>query len=404
MERVIKVKEIYTVDRISNTNSKAWVTILNTVDLTTPVLLDFAGIDLISPWTNLDFKKILSNENVHIKVYNSAKVAQTLEMMCIIDGLKSGRIENEDIVQKAEISKEQLKINKMAGELQSYFETDDKGIHALHIYKRFNQLGSVNTVNYIEEALKIYCEKHGLKEVDLVTKNIFIQDNIVEMLSKLIVKFSRVYGINLSIDSTDDEVAKKLKLFVHNQINKQYDVESREETFRNELKLGTVGLLVRYKKSTAVDTFGRQGNGVPVSCRLSIYVGLVRNQNTGVLGAKFRTFDKNFLYTRTHWGLEHDGEILERLHEDTVVVDLNEIGLKSLFLGSRYHFMLPLQQSHSETITMYGIDENGSTTRTRMTIPERAKAVFDDFNINYNKEELDKAIEDTRKYLDSIEL
>lgn len=399
--RIVKVKDIYKVDRISNTNSKAWLAVLEQVDLTSPVILDFDGIDLVSPWTNLDFKKLLSNENVHLRIYNAEKTAQTINMMCVLDGIKTSRIENINVIIEDEIPKAQLKIMKMGEELQTYFNTDGE-IPRLEICRRFSQIGSVNTVNYIKEAINIFCKKHGVNQVILATNDIFIQDNIVDLLASLILEFGHKQ-IKLSIDSENDDIIKRLKLCLHNQINKKYDSDSREESFRMELKPGTVGLLTRYKRSKALDSFGRQGNGVPVSCRVSIYMGLVKNQNTGRVSAKFRTFDKNTLFTRTHWGLEHDGELLERLVEDTVVIDLMDVGLKGLFLGTQYHFMLPYQKEPSETVTMYDVDGDGKTVRVKMTIPERAKAVFDDFSISYNKEELNRAIVDTRRYLDSIE-
>ena len=48
---------------------------------------------------------------------------------------------------------------------------------------------------------------------------------------------------------------------------------------------------------------------------------------------------------------------------------------------------------------MYGTNEAGSVVGTVMTIPERAKAVFDDFGVEYDHESLDKYIEETRDIL-----
>ena len=60
--------------------------------------------------------------------------------------------------------------------------------------------------------------------------------------------------------------------------------------------------------------------------------------------------------------------------------------------------MLPIQKSASETMTMYSI-RNGSVTGRKVTIPERIKAVFDDFGIKYDKDKLNYAIAETRKYV-----
>ena len=397
--RIIKVKEVYAVDRISNSNSKPWLLLQDMIDPSEEVLLDFQGIDLVSPWTNLDFRKLMTNSNVNLRLYNLPKEAKAIEVMCIIDGIKTNRVENVVPVVPVKLTKEQLKVIKMGEELQQYFEIVN-GVPSLMIFKRFSQIGSYNTVDYAKEAVRLYCEKHNVKDVDIVTNNMLIQDNMIERFAKDIVNLRNKEGINLSISSTNEDVVKKLKLFIHNQVNEKYDIRGRLDIFKRELKPGTVGMLTKYKFSRAKDAFGRQGKGVPVSCRVCIYMGLV-NTN-GTVCAKFRTFDKNYFYTRTHWSLEHDGEIPKKLVESTVLVELMDIGLKNIFLGSQYHFMLPSQRSESESILMYSLNENGSVVRNRLTIPERAKVVFDDYDIKYNVEELDKAILDTKRYLESV--
>lgn len=54
----------------------------------------------------------------------------------------------------------------------------------------------------------------------------------------------------------------------------------------------------------------------------------------------------------------------------------------------------------SDSMTMFGIDpDTGNVTRSVLTIPERIKAVFDDFDVKYDKVALSQSIEDTRAYL-----
>ena len=84
-------------------------------------------------------------------------------------------------------------------------------------------------------------------------------------------------------------------------------------------------------------------------------------------------------------------------------IPMSEIGLCDKFLGSKTHFILPVQQSASESQkVIVDIDDDGRNVTKLCTIPERMREVFDSWGIKYDVESLEKAIEDTKKQLSNM--
>ena len=160
------------------------------------------------------------------------------------------------------------------------------------------------------------------------------------------------------------------------------------------------GMLIKYKKSKALDDFGREGKGEVVSSRIAIYRGL-KQSKTGQPVAMIEVFNNNYFYTIEHWMVEHDYEEPTSLHSETLEIGLDELGVCDMFLGSKYHFLLPVQQNESETqVVIKEVDENGKNVKVRCTIPERMKIVFDSWGVKYNEESLDEAIKNTKEFLE----
>jgi hypothetical protein len=166
------------------------------------------------------------------------------------------------------------------------------------------------------------------------------------------------------------------------------------------VKQNTPGMLIKYKKSKALDEFGREGKGEVVSSRIAIFRTIYQD-SSGHAIAKIETFNSNYFYTKEHWMVEHDGEVPSSLHSEVIEAEMTEIGLGDLFLGSKYHFILPIQQDESESqVVIESIDEDGRNIKKKCTIPERMKLVFDSWGIEYNEESLNKSIEETKKSLE----
>lgn len=398
--KTINVREVYTVDTISKTNEKAWSTLIALVENEQEdIMFDFKGIEVAEPWTNDKFKEFVGNEHVHMKLYSSQRTVNTIEMTCMLGGLKTGRFFNEDIVAPPTLSREDKKAMEIAGQLQEYFvkdtENEDTGI--FQIYKRFDQIGSINTVDYIEKAIIKYFNETGYKNIVLDTNNIFIQKNILELFANVIGRTLSL-GINLNVLSKDKEVMSKIALYQHLAANKNLKINDKYEIAKKQIPHKMVGMLTKYRGSKAVDEFGRHGNGEAISCRVAIFNGFTKNSNNAVC-MKFTTYNGNAFYTQEHWALENDGEELSKMMTEELTIPLSEIGLIDKFLGSKYHFSMPIQYDSADSDTIYSLDGEGKVVNTRVTIPMRIKVVLDSWGIEYNEECLNGAIEETERVL-----
>ena len=98
-------------------------------------------------------------------------------------------------------------------------------------------------------------------------------------------------------------------------------------------------------------------------------------------------------------GLENDGQILESLDVENLLIPIDDVGILDKFMGSRFHFAEPLQYEKEDSITLFDIGNDGKVVRVNATIPIRIKLVLDDWGIRYNKERLEHAIQETNKIL-----
>ena len=186
-------------------------------------------------------------------------------------------------------------------------------------------------------------------------------------------------------------------------IGKQtYTSKEKFDIMRSRLKVNHVGILTKYKDGRAKDEFGRSGKGEKISVRIALFKGFTRDTNDEIL-AHFQSYNNNYFYTHDHWYLEHDGEELNDLIYDDVYVKIDDLGIYNDFVGARYHFSSAVQYRPEGSVTMYHMesisDTKSSVVGERYTIPERIKAVFDDFGVDYDQESLDAYIESTRKIL-----
>lgn len=204
-------------------------------------------------------------------------------------------------------------------------------------------------------------------------------------------------GVTVTIHSDDEEVMNKVNIYQTLSSNKSMSVSDKLNIIKSKLSVGKVGMLIKYKDSKATDEFGRKGRGKPISCRVAIFGGLKLVDKTPTIS--IRTFNGNTFFTSTHWSLEHDNAILRNLDYTDELIPIDQFGMYNDFLGSRYHFIAPIQTRKEDTITMYGLNEQGKVTHDKVTIPERIKLVLDDWEIKYDAESLDRCIKETKEIL-----
>lgn len=391
----IVVREVYKVDTISKDNENAWNVLTGIMDEEDgKVLFDFKGITLVEPWTNMAFRKFISNDRVYMRLYSSRKIAETIELACELGGMKKGRFVNIDVEVPVKITAEEKKILNIANKFQEHI-IKDGGKAVFNIYEEMDQIGVVETVNYIKKAIELFLDNNqDVREFQLNTGKISIQTSIIESILEMFNDINDTYGdVNLEITSTDDDVNNKVKLYKNVMMNRTITKEEKYRIIKKELKYKMVGMLTRFKTSKSVDEFGRYGEGIPICCRVAIFEGIVDDL------VVFRTFHGNSFYTLTHWMLQNDGEKLRELHDSIVEIPIDELGITNKFIGSNYHFNMPIQRDKKDYDIIYDIDENGKVLYNKVTIPERIQRVLDSWREEYNKEELMKAIEYTKEIL-----
>lgn len=404
----ILMRSLYPVDMVSKGNSKPWTIIMDYMEKNgkdTDVLFDFKGILLYPPTSDMEFRKMMLNEHIYLRIWNNVSLAEDIDRLCLLDGVKSGRVDSQQIKVKKPKSDEEKRIECMAKELQKYFVKKSDTISILEVYRRYDQLVMENTIKYIMEAIKLYTDNNqSVRSIVIDTGNIVVQTSIIEKLANmekvLMMDFQR--NISIEIESKNKEILRKLAIY--NEIgNKNISPEEKLDYIRNMLVPGKVGLLMRYRDSKAVDEFGRKGRGEVVSNRIAIYRGLKRYGNNTNIVLSFTTFNKLTFCTKEHWYLENDNEILKRMDTDTVDVTLEQFGMYNKFLGSKYYFGAPIQPTddNDENTTLYSIDtDTGRLLSKDYTIPELIKAVFDDWDIEYNKEEIQYYIDESKRLIE----
>jgi hypothetical protein len=394
-----KLKELYCVDTISQ--DKGWKKVQEALGgLQDDIMIDFENINVVDPWQCIEFKQLLRNEHVFMRFINNDSIVNRIKMMCIIDGLDESRIINVTKEVPKEKTPEEKKVERYGSGLIPYFEMGEDGVATLDLAKKYDQIQSSSTMDYVDFAIREIHKDNGIKSFVLRVGSLVILENVLQAIAHMMVEYNSE-GFEMLVDCDDEETRKKLGLFIHITTNNKYNELERKKAIQNNLRRGTAGMLIKYKKSKALDDFGRQGKGEVVSSRIAIFRSIKADQKTGHPMAVIESYNNNYFYTPQHWMIEHDGEEPTKLHMDTLEIPLDEIGFCDMFLGSKYHFILPIQHDEAENqVVIKDFDEEGRNIKVKCTIPERMKLVFDAWHVDYDGQALDEAIKTTKDYLE----
>lgn len=442
--KVVRVKDWCDIDNL--TQDSSWVDIYEhikkEVKQDEKVMLDFKGISVIEPWTLDTFGKILKMDNIYFRFTSYNKESLTnfvnrIKMKCVIEGLLVDRIDMVYIEPAKVKTKAEIKIEKGGNDIINRFIINGEEA-VFDITQYIDQIGSVDTVYSLEYAMRKLNENCDVNDFKILTKRMFIQDNIIEMLAKLILKLEDE-GITLQIDTEIEATAKKLGLFVYTASNESYTFEKKFKAF-SEMPLNMAGLLVKYKNSRAVDEFGRSGKGQIVSNRIAIFRGLciklgfnevqiikkVHKIEDGqayvdIEGPKGKdvtkwvdmssiqvcidSYHNDTFVTHAEWETYHDGEMTDdkgnevtELPKTRVIEDIDNVGLMNKFLGKRFHFIRATQKSKADNrMIITKINEAGNCVREEVTIPERIKIVLQDWGEKVHIE-LERDIYESKKF------
>lgn len=427
--RTLKLKDFVKFTTISQNSS--WEVVYNVVKENVheneEVEIDMTGIQIHKPCStsNTFFDKLLEMSNIHFALTSTDKeyleqIQKSVEMKCILDKYKRNRVRVTAIEVPKKLSKEEMAIEKMAMTLLPMFNTDGDTVMFKYPYSNITGSTSINAIS--KDIFKIHGDT-GKSKFLIDVSNVNIMANAIEAMAKNIVELDKA-GIELSFDITNEEYISKLKLFIHSMVNAQKTITDRVQDICN-IKVGTAGILIKYKHSNATDDFGRHGKGQAMYSKIAVFRGIsefhgssrtsekleptlvggvLRDKNgievpLGALTVEFDVYSDSTFLTMEGWLSEFDGEMklngkdVNELPHERVRCNIDELGLFSEFLGSCYHFLRPVQRSEGESrVTIVGINDGGYNIKKKLTLPERIKAVFDSWGVEYNKEELNKDI------------
>lgn len=379
---------------ISKNNNKVWETLSNIMASkgeNDTVLFDFKGMDLIEPWANIEFQTFIKDERVYMKMYSSEKEANTINQLCKIAGVKSGRCYNEGIYVEARPSSEEKKLKRYI----TRFKTNTEIVDGLLVFDYIYDCVSEKIV--IDALKRIIDEQSDLKGVILKFGYAEVHGTMFKPLSDFYLELKSKYD-TVEFEFEDVDARGKLNTLITTHAASEMTEGERIKLFEKLVKKDQVGVLTLYKKGRK-DALGRSGEGEIVFTRPAIFRGFKQNDRKIVV--VFEAYRGDRFYTKLDYKLDNGGHELGELVPEKYEFSINEIGVFDKMRGESAHFNNPITLNKSEKKKVYREKkETGELTTELKTLSEFMKLVLDDNNIQYNKEELDRCIKANNDYLD----
>lgn len=410
-----RLMELVTMDSLSQETS--WAKLYAAVkDTKEDIEIDFSDIIIQRPLSFPSFKLLLQMPNVHMKFKNDIETVKAIKAWMILNG-DGDNFENKitliTVEKPVQKTKDQIKLEKFSDIVYERFEKDESngdGAYAYNIMKSGanTAINNYTTFQYIGMALDRLRKETEVKSFTLNLTGVTMADgSLCVKLAELRKRFEKD-GVSFHILVDDDNKAliNSLKRSLYTVSGQFTSTKERYKYIKSMLNrynnVPIPGMLKKYKESRAVDVYGRQGNGECEWCRIALLKGISvkRKPDTNEVTAimlNFITYYEDKFFTKLHWESFHDGEKHPGLGVEKVSVPLSAVGITDMFLGSQYYFNFPTQHEKDECIRMVTqLTDRGTTLSEICTIPERMKLVFDDFNIKYCNEIMQKSIEETQ--------
>lgn len=398
---VKKISEFVNVDNISQdaTWNKVRDGILafeKTLTDDKDIQIDFSGVNISEPWLFEAFVDLLKKDNIHMLFLNSEAMVNQIKITCMLESKDPNRICNKVVEKPKEKTQYEKKVEVIGNQLVDKFVICGDTA-TFKVANRFSQIQNNDTCDFIKFAIDKLIEiNSGLKNFIIDLDGVSTQESVLREFAAMVIMYKKL-GFNLGIDITDKEDEKRMGLFLHMALSNGITTGEKVKTITEFISKypNAPGLFIKYKPSKATDTFGRQGKGEVISCRVSILRG-ISNAN-GHYSVTIDTYNAKRFFTQAHWMSEHDNGKLRGLACDTVTASIDELGFMDSFMGSKYHFIEPIQKSASQTKpVIIGFNDIGSNIKVQCTVPEMMDYVFRDWDIEFNTEFLDMAIEKSK--------
>lgn len=386
MERVVECREHFSIDSLS-ANSRIWKVIVETVREASPedsIVIDLELVTLLgNTWESVDFQElVVVTEEKHLNVrfiLDSRQVgyADNLKVYLACEGSKIG----VSVGSKGKWKVEDTKVthNVASENLMKCGELMPDGTFYIKSYEKYKNI-TVNTFAHtLGDMLSKYSKEYKKITLDLGLAK--IEKSARVSISKVCNEYENFNIVGEYSDVLDVSI----------NYSKEFSTEEKIMMWR-ELPDGEVGFLSRYKNSRTLDETGRRGAGEVVESSVAIYRGVVGDEIV------MEVVSNDYLYTKEEWYVDNNGEDFPGLVTNIIKIESSDVGLLGDFLGERCQFLSPVQEEDSQYIDSILV-ENGSVTGIKVLLPVYVKNVLDESELEYNREGLIEAIQESKIYM-----
>lgn len=386
----IKFGDIYDVDNVMSTDDECWEEFYGAIDKDDKLIINCYGVNFMRPWNNELFKKFLKEHlNVFFKIYNDAKLCNSINLACDLMGLSHRAIPENLISENKVVDKKLLKEEQELDEIISLFVNNERDT-MLVVSSYCDSIDSGPTLDIIAKAIKRYLDGQDIDKFSIDARSVHINNNLVDRIIDT-MRDLNMGKTEVKFISDDKELNDSIEM---KEVFRHVDLVKDDERLSvlSKLPKNYPCMLIRYKNNRAKDSFGRLGRGEVCSCRAAIIKDIDSEY------VYIAEYNGNDFYTYEHVSMERDGNVNE-LKPTLTRIKLHDVGYDNIFLGERYHIARAIQEDASDSTQMYVPSEDGFSTSVSVTIPERMKMVFDSWEIEYDKEELEACIRRTNDKL-----
>ena len=386
----IRFGSIYDADNVMATNDECWEEFEARIGKDDKVIINCKDVNLMRPWNNEIFKRFIKEHtDVYFKIFNDEKMCNSINLACDLMGLSHRAIPEKLLGTSKKVDEKLIKEEEELNELISLFSNNGKET-TFDISTYCDSIGSGSTIDFIAKAINKYLSGNDVEEITIDARNVYISNNLVDRIIDIMRELNRG-SVTAKFISDDKELNVKIEM---KKTYKPVSLFSNEQRLMELSKLpkNYPCMLIRYKNNRAKDEFGRLGRGVISSCRACI----IKSVDEEYIYVE--EYNGNDFYTYEHMYMERDGNV-PKLKPSMIRIKLQDVGYSDFFLGEKYHITRAIQESAEDSCQMYVPNSEGYSTSVEVTIPERMKMVFDSWEVEYNKEEIDACIRKTKDIL-----
>ena len=393
--RTIVVKDLLGVNALGFMDEGMWFKVLKDImqdykNLDQTYVLDFRGMELDQPWKSKFYSSMMKDSRIRA-IFDNGEIASNTRIMLILAGCKDDDKVSLIVSERNDLEQKSIRQENTEVYGDEMFKTlVFRGSECdFDIYKLYGAWTGDKTINYVRHCVsRVINERPDVNIININVGDINVSDDNVDRIVQLKIEVES-NGVTLNFRSNDQDIMDMYEMYMFKNKRKRVSHSDRVEAFR-KLRSGTAMLLAQYKKTRRRDDFGRSGDGEVISMRPSVVVGLSDDEKKLVLNVfSTENFETTFEYELNNCE-EHPG-----LKEYRLNIDLEKIGIGNEFMGRYYHLVFPITDEGDERYRTVLIEDDKRVVKD-LTVGEKMKAVFDSHGIQYDREELDRCIKESK--------